>query len=354
MNRILSRAALSLYDRITGRHILARLDELNRTQWLSRDELLSLQHDKLIQLLEYAYQYVPFYREVFDSVGFLPNRLVSDFDSYLKVPILTKDIINDHFSELITTHPRHQKHLSRNFTGGSTGQRLVFIQDNNFRDYFTADILRHIGWAGLNIGECHAYVWGTDYEVSSQKALRSRLMDWLLNRFITNAFSLSEESMMIFSREVVQKKPLVLYGYSSALTRYAEFVKAHHLDNIQLLCVISSAELLFPYQREIIERTFKCQVLNMYATRELGCLACECKEHHGLHVSHENVYLEILKDQYPVHENQDGDIVATNLNNYGMPLIRYQVGDVGQLGEVECPCGRGLPMMKMVQGRTTT
>ncbi len=353
MNSFFSRILLKMHDRFTGRRIFERLEELNRTQWLSRDDILALQRVKLQHLLEYAYQFVPYYRRLFDEVTFNPRQFFNNPTSFHKIPLLTKSIINDHFSELVTTNPQQRQHLSRNSTGGSTGHPLVFIQDDNFRDCVTADIHRHIEWTGWKVGEPHAYIWGTDYEVSSQRAIRTRLMDWCLNRFVVNAFALSDVSMMDFTRKVQRKKPIVLYGYASALTRYAEFVKAHHLENLKFLSVISSAEMLYPYQREMIERTFKCKVLNKYATRELGSIACECKEQKGLHISVENVYLEVLHDLYPAPINQDGDIVVTNLNNYGMPFIRYSVGDVGQLGEGECSCGRGLPIMQMVYGRSS-
>ncbi|NJD61028.1 MAG: hypothetical protein FIA98_16670 [Anaerolineae bacterium] len=73
MNRTLSLAALKLHERITGRHILARLEELNCTQWLSRDELEALQHDKLLRLVEYANQYIPYYQRIFKEIGFQPG-----------------------------------------------------------------------------------------------------------------------------------------------------------------------------------------------------------------------------------------------------------------------------------------
>jgi phenylacetate-CoA ligase len=353
MNTSLNRSGvLKLYEKFTGRKILERLVELNHSQWLSREELLALQQKKLQRLVEYAYRFIPYYHRIFDQVGFVPGNLMNDPASFRKIPLLTKKVINEHFNELITIDPHQQNHLTRNCTGGSTGHPLIFIQDDNFRDYVTADIHRHIEWTGWKIGECHAYIWGSDYEVTSQKAFRSRLMNWCLNRFIANAFTLCDESMTAFTRKVLQKHPCVLYGYASSLTRYAEFVKANHQD-VKFISVISTAEMLYPEQRELIKQTFECPVINLYGTRELGGLACECKEQMGLHISVENVHLEILQAEEPTVTGQTGDIVVTNLNNYGMPFIRYQVGDVGQVGEEACKCGRGLPVLRLLNGRTS-
>ncbi len=353
MSLSLRRQAINLYERVAGRRLTARLAELNRIQWLSRDELDALQQDKLHRLLKYAYTFVPFYRRRFEQVGFQPDDILTDPTAFQGIPTISKTVVNDNFDDLVTTDPSRQRELARNSTGGSTGQPLIFIQDHNFRDYVMAGVHWHMQWPGWEFGECHAYIWGADYEVAAQKRLRARLMNWSLNRFVTNAFTLSEESMATFVQEIRRRHPKVLSGYASALERFAKFVQTHHLDDVKFSGIISSAEVLYPEQREIIERTFGCGVLNRYATRELGGIACECPEHMGLHIGVGEVYVEILRDGVPVPIGEEGDIVVTNLNNHGMPFIRYRVGDVGQLSDVVCRCGRGLPMMEVVRGRTT-
>jgi phenylacetate-CoA ligase len=227
------------------------------------------------------------------------------------------------------------------------------MQDNNFRNYVTADIHRHIQWTGWQLGQCHAYIWGTDYEEKIQQTLRTRLMDWALNRFLTNAFMLSEASMAAFAQKIREKQPKVLFGYVSAITRFAKFVQENQWNDIKFSGVISTAEILYPDQRKIIEDTFDCIVLNRYGTRELGGIACECPQQMGLHISAENVYIEILRDNEPVPKEEEGGIVVTALNNYAMPFIRYHTEDVGQLSETGCRCGRESPMIQVVLGRLT-
>ncbi len=108
MNRSLSRLGLRLHEKFTGRKILERLEELNRTQWLSRDELLALQRAKLQRMVEYAYQYVPYYRRMFDEIGFQPEDLRKDLDSLSKLPILTKSIIRENWNDLFNDRTRTQ------------------------------------------------------------------------------------------------------------------------------------------------------------------------------------------------------------------------------------------------------
>lgn len=340
------------HELITGRHVLARLQELNRTQWLPCDELMALQRRKLQRVVSYAYQYVPYYRRVFDQVGFHPDDLSRNPDRFLQLPLLTKELIREHWDDLQTTEPARRRQLSIVTTSGSTGQPLTFMQDNDFRDSVTADIQRHLGWAGWTMGQPHAYIWGANFEVSTQQALRTRLLDWTWNRFLTNAFLLTDESLAAFTAQVRRRRPKLLFGYASSLHRFAQFVREKGYTDIRFEGVFSSAEVLLPTVRQVIEETFGCRVFDRYGSKELGGIACECAAHTGLHISAENNYVEILRDGRPATPGEQGDIVVTNLNNLGMPFIRYLNGDLGAwyVGPA-CPCGRAAPMLAPVQGR---
>jgi phenylacetate-CoA ligase len=352
MNPFLRRQAIRIYQLATGRRVLDRLDELNRTQWLSRGELLALQRDKLHKLLLYAYEYVPYYHRTFDQVGFRPDDVLSNLDSLRKLPIITKATIRENFDDMHTIENKRGARMSRLTTGGSTGHPLVFMQDTDFRDYVTADIHRHLGWAGWQFGQLHAYIWGASFEVPTSQSLRTRLMDWVLNRFLTNAYVLSEESMSAFANQVRRRQPRILFGYASSLYCFAQFVRQKRVDDITFDGIFSSAEVLYPDQRQYIEETFQCEMFNRYGTRDLGGVACECDAHTGLHASIENNYIEILRDNEPVPPGEVGDIIVTNLNNYGMPFIRYAIEDMGAWSTIDnCPCGRELPLMDLVQGR---
>jgi len=355
MSGLSRRPFLVAYQIVSGRRFLTRLDELNRTQWLSREDLLALQRQKLHRVLAYAYQNVPYYGRLFDQVGFQPDSVLADLGSMRKLPVLTKAIIHEQFDDMLTTEPRRRADLSRLTTGGSTGHPLVFMQDSNFRDYVTADIHRHLGWAGWKLGQVHAYIWGANFEVETSQARRTRWMNWALNRFVTNAYVLSEESMGAFAAEIRRRRPRILFGYPSSVYRFAEFVRERHWDDIKFDGIFASAEVLYPVQRQYIEQVFGGKMFNRYGTRELGGISCECGAHTGLHASIDNNYIEILRDLdggEPARPGETGHIVVTNLNNYGMPFIRYCIEDMGAWSALErCPCGRELPLMDLVQGR---
>jgi phenylacetate-CoA ligase len=352
MNGFLRRQVINLYQLSTGRHILARLDELNRTQWLSRGELLALQRDKLQRLLDYAYAYVPYYHRLFDQVGFKPPDLLADPAFFQKIPTLNKTLIRENFDDLLTTESRRRKQMRRDTTGGSTGQPLVFMIDADVRDYMTAYLHHHLGWTGWQFGQPHVYIWGAGFEIETMQSLRAKLMDWLLNRFITNAYVLSEETMSAFALQVRRRRPRLLVGYPSSLYHFAEFVRERGFDDIQFEAIVSSAEVLYPAQRQFIESVFSGKMFDRYGTREVGAIGYECEAHKGLHVIVGNNYVEILKDGQPVDVGEAGEVVVTNLNNYSMPFIRYCTEDVAAWhADDNCPCGRAHPMMEVVQGR---
>jgi len=353
MNSSLSRAILKFHEKVTGRRILERLEELNRSQWYSRSQLRELQQEKLQRIVEYAYSHVPYYQRVFDQVGFHPNDLRQHPEAFSKLPILTKATIRENWNDLQTTDPEYRKRMSQLSTSGSTGQPLVFMQDANFRDAVTADIQRHIGWAGWKLGELHAFIWGASIKPSLTKKLRTELIDFVWNRFTTNAYFLTDDSMRAFAERIQRQRPKVLFGYASSIHRFAQFVQANPgYQDITFNGVFSSAELLLPSVRQTIEETFRCKMFDRYGTLELGGIACECQAHTGYHISVENNYVEILRDGEVVSPGEVGDIVVTNLNNYGMPFIRYSIGDGGSLYTGgDCPCGREAPKLQSVDGR---
>jgi phenylacetate-CoA ligase len=341
-----------MYEKTTGRKILSRLNELNQTQWLSHDELLALQQKKLHRVVEYAYQNVPYYQRIFKKIGFHPNYLYKDPDCFSKLPILTKAMISENFDEIVTTSNDRRKQMNKLATSGSTGHPLIFMQDSDFRDYVTADIQRHVAWAGCRLGEPQAFIWGASNQTSLIKKTRAKMIDIIWNRFLTDAFIMTEESLSEFAELISKRKPKVLFGYTTAIYKFAQFIRSSKFQPVTFEGVITTAETLLSPVREYIEETFQCKVFNRYGTLELGGVACECEMHTGLHVSMENNYVEIVKNGSSTKPGEVGEIIVTNLNNLGMPFIRYSIEDAGAwyVGE-DCSCGRGNQMIEMLEGR---
>lgn len=352
MSALLRRWGINLYQRITGRRIMQAFEELLQTQWYSRDELYALQRQKLQSLVEYANQYVPYYQRLFKDIGFEPNDLKSDPDCFRQIPTVDKAYIRNHREDFITTDPDRRKTMRIHSTSGSTGHPFIFWEDNHYRDYVRAGILRHLTWAGWEFGAPYAYLWGLPLNPSFKQKVWSTLMNVALNRFVSDAYVLSRESMRHFAKQIRRRKPKWLIGYPSSIVHFARFVQEEGLGDIQFLAVFSTAEVLYPYQRKVIEQVFGCRVFNRYASLEAGGLACECQSHTAMHISVENCVVEILDGDKPAKRGEPGQMVITNLNNSSFPFIRYRLGDVACLSQLDsCSCGRQHPMLEKVEGR---
>jgi phenylacetate-CoA ligase len=164
---------------------------------------------------------------------------------------------------------------------------------------------------------------------------------------------MSESSMRKYYEKLCSWRPEYLYGYPSALCRFAEFICENQLDTteIGMRAVICSSEVLYNQQRRLLERTFHCRVINDYGCAECGVLACECPEG-NMHINSDHVFIEFINsDGTPASPGEVGEIVITDLHDFSYPLIRYRLGDVGSPSIQTCPCGRGLPLMDIIQGR---
>lgn len=342
--------ARALYS-ITRPGMLKCLGELNQLQWLSGDEQISLQHKRLEGVLEYANTYVPYYRDLFKEIGFHPSDFAADPTCFQKLPLLTKDVVRQNFDRLVTTDPKRQDNLVRDRTGGTTGEPMWYMQDHVYLDYMVAHIFHQMEWSGWQLGQPQGWLWGhlpagAGYEVPPVTA---RLKDWLMRRFDSNAYILTPESMEKFATQL--KHPgSVVWSYVSSIYCFAQFVQQRGRQ-IELHAVYTAAEPLFDYQRQVIESVFGCPVFDSYSCREVGLIACECEQHNGLHIMMRNCYVEVLRDGEPVPDGEEGEFVLTNLTNLAFPLIRYRIEDWGKKSTRQCLCGRGLPMLDVVEAR---
>jgi phenylacetate-CoA ligase len=206
---------------------------------------------------------------------------------------------------------------------------------------------------GYEIGDKVAFFWGSDADSQAHKGPVFRTWDRLaMNLIWVNVFDISEEQLEEEARRLARFQPKLIVGYATSLYQLARLIDRKGISGIHPSAIQSSAEVLTTEMRQAIEETFGCSVYDRYGCREMGNIAHECSEHQGLHILAENNYVEFLcPDGEPVEPGDEGLITVTNLNNLVMPLIRYQVGDIGIRSARDCACGRGLPLMDVVKGR---
>jgi phenylacetate-CoA ligase len=334
-----------LQEFVKGAPTYKRLRELERTQWLSSKEIEELQFCELKKLLEFAYQYVPYYKNVFDEHGLSPNRINSSSD-YSRIPFLTKEIIRQQGENLRPqTSIRRVRRVS---SGGSTGNPVSVFVDPRRVSFDVASRLRAHRWFGVDIGTREIALWGAPIEVTQQDVLR-KIRDWAINSRLLSAFDLGSANLNKYQKVLDRFKPLKIVSYPSALYLFARYLKANNWSAIEgwPLAMFVTAEPLLDYQRDLIQSVFQCPVLIEYGCREGGLIANECPGR-SVHVNAEGLVVEVCDSLSMVGS---GEIVVTNLNSFAMPLIRYRTGDVSSINHAVCSCGRELPRLRAIEGR---
>lgn len=347
---LMNNVTLPLYDLFRGTHRFKYSRILNKTQWLSRQDIESIQKQNLRILIKYAYETVPYYRRLFKQNRLSPNdiKCVADLT---KLPILTKDIVRKNAKDLISQiYPK--KMLVPYRSGGSGDQVRFFITKDQLSWEIAAEF-RAYGWAGYSLGNRCFMFWASHIDLSRYKNVQKRLALALERVFIVDTYIISNEVLARFTNSLERFNPEIVKGYASSVYLMAKYLVENGIDCVRPRAVITTAETLFDSMRETIENAFGCPVFDYYGSREVGGIAAECEEHSGYHISAENVAMEFMKEGEPVAAGEKGVILVTSLRNYGMPFIRYKIGDVGTPDEDVCDCGRGLPRIKSIEGRVS-
>jgi phenylacetate-CoA ligase len=326
--------------------------ELMRSQWLTGVQLHELQQRKLADLLSFAGRHVPYYRTILRELDKPPGPS-ADADALGRLPPLTKEIIRRERDALVSENLAGNG-LRPKSTSGSTGEALHFSMDLRSLAYRKAAEIRSDTWTGWRLGERVVRLWGAAVDRELASSLRGRLHGWVTGNLFLSSFDLSDDSMDRYVGIMREFKPVLLLGYPGPLEQFALHCRKRGAEFPSLRGIASSAETLWPRQREIIEESFGVKVFDRYGCREVGQVAAECPAHDGLHVSADRHIIEIVDDEGRACDpGEEGRVLVTDLDNLGMPFIRYDIGDRATWAEPRpCSCGRGLPRLERIAGRT--
>jgi phenylacetate-CoA ligase len=309
------------------------------------DELLG-------RMLAHCAASVPYYRNI------MRERDISldgnPADALAQMPILTKPIVRAKW-EALKSDDLDQRSWVINASGGSTGEPLQMIQDTDHAARVDAQQQLYTWWVGADIGDRQVYLWGSDREVlAGSLGWKIVLANLLTDRTLVNSFRLTPAAMRHFLHVVDTQRPKVIIAYAQALYETARLAEREGIPISPQQAIITSAETLYPFMRETLERVFGCKVFDRYGSREVGDIAGECSMHDGLHVLPWGSYVEIVDDAgMPVSPGVEGRVLVTCLTNEAMPLVRYEIGDRAVLSpRTTCSCGRSGQILERVTGRT--
>lgn len=329
--------------RISFVQALGHFFELRKNLGMNESELRSYQNSRLRRLIFHAYQTVPFYRELFDKHMISPDsiRSVSDLNT---LPIIDKNILGKvPFCQKVS-RAFIEKPLEKYLTGGSTGEPFTLYLSKEEKNRRRAHSFRIKVLHDCNVFDKTATVMGLSGRVRARRINRLGLLGKIEVPF--------DCSMSDQVKIVVKEKPEILEGYPSRLYLIAKYVEENRVKIKAPKAIFADSETLLPSMRKTIEEAFGVKVTNVYDSYELGFTAWECREHNGMHVDSDSQIVQITKDNMELEDGQRGDIVVTDLENYVMPLIRYNIGDIGIKSNRKCDCGIVFPLLESVLGRS--
>jgi phenylacetate-CoA ligase len=337
------------YHRRDGRNARAWRKTLKSSQYLSADELHTRQFQKLKRLLIHAFKYNAFYRKRLTACGYQHAEDMQDMSDLRHLPILTKDEIRDELCRAFSSG-YSEENTKRKRTGGSTGTPLHNYWDFAAASYKLALAERHNTWAHLHPGNRLACIWGdTDRSLSC----KARLRESLTRRGIyLDTLRFDEQHIERFIQQVRRYRPPALMGHAHSVFQFAEYCRDQGIEDITFRGIVSTAMVLRDSEREVIEEVFGTRVFNRYGCEEVSIIASECESHEGLHICAEGIHVEYDDLGDNGDRAQPRSLIISDLVNRAMPIIRYEVGDYGVPLSGACACGRGLPRIKELAGRT--
>lgn len=339
----LSRALFPIWDLRDHSDRLVELGRLQRSQWLKPEILQDMQYLKLNQLLAEISRTVPFY-------DFIREPILSEVGLRERIPVLTKAMVREHADALITTDPLLRGALLSAKTGGSTGTSLFVKFDHDTQQHRNAAAMRSDMWAGWRMGHWTGALWGSP---ERPQGLKAQLRNLTRDRFtFLDTMRLDAHSMGEFLRLMQQRRIDALFGHAHSLYILANFALTRGYRVPAPKAIVSTSMMLLAPERAVIEQAFGCKVTDRYGCEEVGLIAGECEQHAGYHITAEHLIVEILDSSgVPCAPGEIGRVVVTDLQNRGMPLLRYEIGDLAAWATTPCPCGRGLPTLERVVGR---
>jgi len=346
---ILQKLLMPVYEAIKGKNLLEHIHQYEKNLLLTPEEIKNQQWEVLQKLLNHAFCHTSFYPKHWAEAGVNSINDIKSMDDFTKLPVVTKDDISLHYSDFLANN--YSNNIKKS-TGGSTGQPFSFELNTDSNTRREAIMWRGYGWLDAGLGQKTLYLWGADVgELTFYKKVKTDLYHKFYNRKMLNSFAMNKGNMIDYVNEINAYKPKALVSYVNPLYELARFINNNNITIFSPKTMLTGAEPLYDFQRTEIEKAFNCNVYDTFGCREFMLISAECTEYKNLHINSDHLVVETLSEQADSVSEQSGDLVITDLYNFGMPLIRYVNGDRATLINEPCKCGNPLPLMSSVDGR---
>lgn len=301
------------------------------------------QFRKLKKLLKICQTEVPYYQRLFSEIGFDTDRDFRTLGDLTKIPITEKSVVKEHPDWFV--NPKRIKGALKFHTSGSTGNPLTeYVSRKHWK------IEQGVAWRNWT---CKGYKFCDKMAIVrsyapkyGQPLIRQEI---IRNFRFYSPFHLSDGNIKMYLEDMVANNVKFIRGYPSSVKALAVYVLNHNCEIPKLKGIMTASEILRDIDREIIEKAFHCKISNSYGLAECIVMMGDCEKHEGLHNYDEYGYLELLDTDNPKVKR----IIGTNLNNYAMPLLRYNTKDLAEVAEKPCSCGRSSLVVHNIIGRSS-
>ena len=331
-----------------GRGFKRIFSELEMTGRLDADRIREWQNKRLRLLVKHAYENVPYYNQLFKKIGIRPAD-IRDTEDLKKIPFLTKENVQEN-PEDFRAKNTNSFFLSKNFTSGTSGKPLMLYRDPYSVNFENAIVWRQRRWAGLDFSDRIAVLreeqivpFGVKRPPFWRYSIREK-------KIFLSAYHLSRENIHYYVKAIEDFRPAALEAEPSLLYILAGFIKKQGVRSVSfsIKAIFTSSEMLLDTHRRLIKEVFgTAKIYDFYgnAERVAAIGMCEKRNYHLLP--------EYGITEFVSLDNQSGkkEIVGTALHNYAMPLLRYRTGDVVELSDLDCACGRRYKTIKKIEGR---
>lgn len=313
---------------------------------LSREEIVTLQQERLGELLGYACDEIPAYEKLKGVVHRLPP-----LEALKAFPLIDKEKLQENFEMYLPRSLDRIAHYETT-TGGTSGNQLKVLLDNASQSIEMGYVHHMWGRVGYEPRQRSATFRGVEFGNLSSGVYWER--NPIYNELRFSPYHMNEQTLAAYCDQLVKYHPQFLFGYPSAIRILAEYVLRTGIDagRWKIKAALLGSEPAFPDQRQLIESAFSTRAFSWYGHTERLVLGGECEQSSAYHHFPTYGVLEIVDSQdQSVDEEQSGEIVGTGLINRSLPLIRYRTGDLARRLAPQCACGRSFDRFDQVEGR---
>ncbi|MDD5959611.1 MAG: phenylacetate--CoA ligase family protein [Methanobrevibacter wolinii] len=321
-----------------------------KAECMERDEINEMQLKKLQKIVKYAFDNVPYYHKKYTECEVFPED-IETLDDIEKLPFTTKDDLRESYPFGMFAVDK-KKILEIHSSSGTTGKPVVSGYTKKDLDYWSELMARGLTNWGLTdediIQNTHGYglfTGGFGIHYGAQKigatvvpisTGQTRRQVELMNDFNTTCLVVTP-SYGLYIGEVAKEE-----GYDPR--------------DLGLKVIGFGSEMWTEEMRQRLQDTFGVPAYNIYGLTEMmgPGVGIECTEQNGLHIAEDFYYPEIIDSNTGKHlpEGTKGELVLTNLQREGMPIIRFRTKDVTALHYEPCKCGKTFCRMERITGRT--